>query len=96
MGKFLTPTKYLLQALDHFGLKLLQLLANAVYNKGVFPDELYKLTLITPQKKSGAVDCENFRTISIRSQVIIVILRVIMLRIKNKIHPEISTEQQDL
>ena len=82
-----------LKALNHFGLELLQLLANAIYNKGVFPDELYKSTFITIPKKSGAVDCENFRTISILSHVTKVILRVIMLRIRNKIHPEISTEQ---
>ena len=29
-----------LKALNHFGQELLQLLANAIYNKGVFPDEL--------------------------------------------------------
>ena len=29
-----------LKALNHFGLELLQLLANAIYNKGVFPDQL--------------------------------------------------------
>ena len=82
-----------LEALNHFGLELLQLLANAIYNKGVFPDELYKSTFITISKKSGAANCENFQTISIMSHVTKVILRVIMLRIRNKIHPEISTEQ---
>ena len=82
-----------LKAFDHIGLELLQLLANAIYNKEVFPVELYKLTFITLPEKSGAVDCENFRTISIMSHVTKVILRVIMLRIKNKIHPEISTKQ---
>ena len=74
MGKLLAQTKYLLKLskpLDHFGLKLLQLLANAIYmyNKGVFPYELYKSTFITLPKKSGAVDCENFRTISIMDHV---------------------------
>ena len=82
-----------LKALNHFGLELLQLLANAIYNKGVFPDELYKSTFITTPKKSGAVDCENFCTISIMSHVTKAILRVIMLRIRNKIHLEISNKQ---
>ena len=45
------------------------------------------------QLLAGAVDCENFRTISIMSHMAKAILRVIMLRIRNKIHPEISTEQ---
>ena len=81
------------QASDHFGLKLLKLLANAIYHEGVFSDELYKSTFITPPKKSGAVDRENFRTISIMSHLAKVILRVVMLRIRNKIHLEISTEQ---
>ena len=39
-----------LKALNHFGLELLQLLANAIYNKGVFPHELYKSTFITIPK----------------------------------------------
>ena len=82
-----------LKTFNHFGLELLQLLANAIYNKGVFPDELYKSTFTTIPKKSGAVDCENFRTISIMSHVTKAILRVIMLRIKNNIHPEIFAEQ---
>ena len=73
-----------LKALNHFGLELLQLLVNTIYNKGVFPDELCKSTFITIPKKSGAVDCENFCTISIMSHVTKVILRVILLRIRNK------------
>ena len=40
-----------LKALDHFGLEILQLLANAIYNKGVFPHKLYKSTFITLPKK---------------------------------------------
>ena len=80
-----------LKALNHFGLEML--LANAIYNKGVFPDGHNKSTFITIPKKSGAVNCENFRTISILSHVTKVILQVIMLRIRNKIHLEISTEQ---
>ena len=78
---------------DHFGLDLLQFIANATYNEGVFLDELYKSTFITLSKKSGFVDYENFCTISLMSHVTKVILRVIMFRIRNKIHPEISTEQ---
>ena len=40
-----------LKSLNHFGLEILQLLANAIYNKGVFPDELYKSTFIPIPKK---------------------------------------------
>ena len=82
-----------LKALNHFGVELLQLLANAIYNKAVFSDELYNSAFITIPKKSGALYCENFRTTSIMSDVTKVILQVIMLRIRNKILPEISTEQ---
>ena len=81
-----------LKASDHFGLKLLQLLADAVYNK-VFPNELYKSTFITLPKNLGAVDSEIFCTISIISHVTKVILRVIMIKIRNKMHPEIFIEQ---
>ena len=74
-----------LKALNHFGLELLQLLANVIYTKGVFPDELYESTFITIPKKSGAVNCKNFCTISLMSHVTkVVVLRVIMLRIRKK------------
>ena len=95
-GKALSSDKIsaeTLKVLNHFGLVLLQLLENVIYNKGVFPDKLYKSTFITIPKKSSAVDCENFRAISMMSHVTKVIFWVIMLRIRNKIHPEISTEQ---
>ena len=48
---------------------------------------------MTIPKKLGALNCESFCAISIMSHVTKVILRVIMLRIRNKIHPEISTVQ---
>ena len=51
-----------LKALDHYSLELLQLLANGVHNRRVFPEELYKSTSIILPKKLGAVDCENVRT----------------------------------
>ena len=40
-----------LKELVHFGRDLLQFIANATYNEGVFPDELYKSTFITLSKK---------------------------------------------
>ena len=82
-----------LKALDHFGLELLGYLQMQFTIKEFFPDKLYKSTFTTLPKKSGAVDCENFRATSIMSLVTKVIFRVIIPRIRNKIHPEISTEQ---
>ena len=38
-------------------------------------------------------ECENFRTIAIMSHVIQILLKICVLRMKNKIHPEIAEEQ---
>ena len=95
-GKTLGPDKIFvetLKALHHFDLEFLQLLAKAIYNKGVLPDELYKSTFITLPKKSGAVNCENFRAVSIMSHVTKVILLVIMLRIRTENDPEVLAKQ---
>ena len=38
-------------------------------------------------------ECENFRAIAIMSHVIKILLKICVLRMKNKIHPEIAEEQ---
>ena len=44
-------------------------------------------------KKPGATDCELHQTISLMSQVTKLLLRIIMMRVRNKINPEIAEEQ---
>ncbi|GFO50505.1 retrovirus-related pol polyprotein from type-1 retrotransposable element r2 [Plakobranchus ocellatus] len=44
-------------------------------------------------KKPGATECELHRTISLMSHITKILLKIIMLRIRNKIKPEIAEEQ---
>ena len=53
----------------------------------------FQLVFIALPKKPGATDCELHRTISLMSHVTKLLLRIIMMRVRNKINPEIAEEQ---
>ena len=67
-----------------FGIKKIVELANTIYNTGYIPQDMYKSIFIAIPKKPGAADCSLFRTISLMSQIIKVILKVILNTIKQK------------
>ena len=52
-----------------------------------------KSIFIAIPKKPGAVECENHRTISLMSHVTKIVLRILLLRARSKITPEIGREQ---
>ena len=68
----------LIEALEEFGIEKVTTLLNEIYDTGQIP---------------GATDCELHRTISLMSHVTKLLLRIIMMRIRNKINPEIAEEQ---
>ena len=68
-------------------------LANTIYETGEIPEILQKSVFITIPKKIGVAECENFRTIAIMSHVIKILHKICVLRMKNKIYPEIAKEQ---
>jgi len=80
-------------ALEEFGIEQLTKFANKVYDAGKFPDELSKSIFIALPKVNGAIECDLHRTISLMSHVTKIILRVILLRARNKVRQEISDEQ---
>ncbi|GFN99336.1 multidrug resistance-associated protein 1 [Plakobranchus ocellatus] len=57
------------------------------------PTDLSKSIFIALPKKPGATECELHRTISLMSHITKILLKIIMLRIRNKIKPEIAEEQ---
>ena len=83
----------MITALEDLGIHVLTEFANKVYDVRTFPDDLSKSIFILIPKKIGTTECELHRTISMMSDVTKIILRVIMLRARNKIRPEISEEQ---
>ena len=60
---------------------------------GDIPTEMSKSIFIALPKKPGPTECELHRTISLMSHVTKVLLRVILMRVRNKIHPEIAEER---
>ena len=60
---------------------------------GDIPTDLSKSIFIAIPKKPGATECEMHRTISLMSHITKVILRVIMMRVRRKLKPEIGKEQ---
>ncbi|GFS07156.1 endonuclease-reverse transcriptase [Elysia marginata] len=53
----------------------------------------YKPIFIALPKKPGAVECEHHRTISLMSHITKILLKVIVMRVRNTIKPEIAAEQ---
>ena len=95
-GKAVGPdniTTEMIKALEGFGITTLTKLINNIYDTGHIPSDLSKSIFIALPKKPNANECKNHRTISLMSHVTKILLRIIMMRIRNKILPEIAQEQ---
>ena len=95
-GKAVGPdniTTEMIKALEGFGIPTLTKLINNIYDTGHIPSDLSKSIFIALPKKPNANECENHRTISLMRHVTKILLRIIMMRIRNKILPEIAQEQ---
>ena len=64
-----------------------------MYNTGYMPADLKKSTFLPIPKKSKAVNCTDFRTISLMSHVTKRLLKIILERNKLKIDVEINEAQ---
>ena len=80
-----------LKALEVMGLDLVHHLIDGIYKTGVLSGE--KSVFVTLPKKPGAIECENFRTISRISHALNLLLRIMVERIEKKAHFLISREQ---
>ncbi|GFO42831.1 endonuclease-reverse transcriptase [Plakobranchus ocellatus] len=83
----------LIEALEDFGIGKVTHLLNEIYDTGQIPTDLSKSIFIALPKKPGATECELHRTISLISHITKILLKIIKLRIRNKIKPEIAEEQ---
>ena len=68
-------------------------LANKIYNSDVIPKQTRESIFIPIPKKSDFTECANYRLMSLMSHITKIILRAVMRRRRNKLHPEISAEQ---
>ncbi|GFO24183.1 RNA-directed DNA polymerase from mobile element jockey-like [Plakobranchus ocellatus] len=83
----------LIEALENFGIGKVTHLLNEIYDLGQIPTDLSKSMFIALPKKPGATECELHRTISLMSHITKILLKIIMLRIRNELKPEIAEEQ---
>ena len=83
----------LIEALEEYGIEKVTTLLNEIYDTGQIPVDMSRSIFIALPKKPGATYCELHRTISLMSHVTKMLLRIIMMRVRNKINPEIAEEQ---
>ena len=83
----------MLKALDDGPLGKLTQLYNEIYNTGYWPKELKESIFIPIPKKPKATRCQEYRTISIMSQVTKLLLKIVMDRMKGKIEAELDDAQ---
>ena len=83
----------MIQSLDELGVDVFTKLINKIYDTGEIPEDLTKSIFIALPKKSGTTECELHRTISLMSHGTKILLKILMMRMKNKITPEIAKEQ---
>jgi hypothetical protein len=82
-----------IKCLDEFGFDKVTDILNEIYDSGEIPDELTKSIFIALPKKPGTIECELHRTISLMSHLTKLLLRILMMRARSKIKPEISKMQ---
>ncbi|XP_071944773.1 uncharacterized protein [Antedon mediterranea] len=83
----------MIEALEEYGVEKLTEVINKIYEDGSFPEDLSKSIFIALPKKPGAVECEKHRTISLMSHVTKIILRILLMRARSRLKPEIGSEQ---
>ena len=70
----------MLQALDEIGIDKITELCNNINNSGYIPEDMNKSTFIPLPNKPKAVNCTDFRTISLMSHVTKILLKMILYR----------------
>ena len=83
----------MLQALDEIGIDKITDLCNKIYDSGYIPEDMKKSTFIPLPKKPKAVNCTDFRTISLMSHVTKILLKIILYRNSAAIDREIGENQ---
>ena len=80
----------MIQSLHELGVDAITNLVNKIYDTGEIPEDLTKSIFIAIPKKSGITECKLRRTISLMSHVTKILLKILMMRMRNKIKSEIA------
>ena len=82
-----------LKALNENGLKILTDLCNEIYRTGHLPDDLKHSIFIKIPKTANAIDCTDYRTLCLMSNITKIILRVITERNRRTFEREAGKTQ---
>ena len=85
---------YLLDSGTTTAKKLAQI-CQQIYNEGVWPKDFLKTVMIPIEKKIGATDCSDFRTISLIFHALKIVLGILKKRITTKAYEYHGEDQYD-
>ena len=83
----------MIKALDDEGIKKIKELCNLVYDTGYLPPDMSSSIFLKLPKKAKATECSDYRTLSLMSHILKILLKVILKRNKHKIESVISETQ---
>jgi len=83
----------LLQCVGENGMQIMTNLINKIYNSGCIPDDFRKSIFIPIPKTTKALDCSDYRTISLISHASKILLHLIKKRITPIIERQLSESQ---
>ena len=86
-------TTEMLEVLGEFGIDTLTSICNEMYTTVYIPEDLKTSVFILLPKKQKAVECSDYRTISLMCHTLKLLLTVILKRVTNKIDIEVGCEQ---
>ena len=86
-------TEMMIAALEEFGVDTLTYPFNDIYNTEFFPEDFLTSIFITVPKKPRATECSDFRTISLMSHTVKILLKIFLESMKCKINEEVGEEQ---
>jgi hypothetical protein len=75
----------LLKLLGEGGLKIMTKLINTIYETGVWPKEVTKVTMFNLKNKPQATKCSEHRTISLIAHTANIVAKVLRRRIQRKL-----------
>ena len=83
----------MIQRLDELDVDTITKLINDICDTGEIPEDLTKSIFIALPKKPAITECKLHRIISLMSHATKILLKILMMQMKNKIKPEIVDEQ---
>ena len=86
-------TTEMIKALDDEGITKMTELWNLVYDSGYLPPDMSSSIFLTLPKKAKAAECSDYRTLSLMSHILKILLKVILKRNKHNIESVISETQ---